>query len=192
VKIHDIKIGKRWRDDYGDLEGLADSIKRHGLLSPITVSPSGELLAGGRRLKAAQLAGLSEIPTWTVECLTEGDQRLVELEENIQRKDLTWQEEISLKAEIDRLLKLKDPKHTQKSTATHFFGETPANFSRDLELAKAVSVFDELKQCDNKHQAARLYKKLKEDGAWALTLSNWKCSRKASFNQISYDQPHRV
>jgi N6-adenosine-specific RNA methylase IME4 len=52
----DIKVGDRHRKDYGDLEALARSInERGGLIHPIAVTPTKELIAGERRLKAWQL-----------------------------------------------------------------------------------------------------------------------------------------
>src|SRR5260370_358335 len=51
-----IKVGDRHRKDYGDLEALARSInERGGLIHPIAVTPTKELIAGERRLKAWQL-----------------------------------------------------------------------------------------------------------------------------------------
>ena len=51
--------------DSEELESLADSIRRHGILQPLTVRRSGEgweLVAGERRLRAAQMAGLETVP----------------------------------------------------------------------------------------------------------------------------------
>ncbi|MBQ1198294.1 MAG: ParB N-terminal domain-containing protein, partial [Spirochaetaceae bacterium] len=52
VLIKDIKIKKRVRKDLGDLELLKDSIKRYGLMNPITINSQYELVAGHRRLEA--------------------------------------------------------------------------------------------------------------------------------------------
>lgn len=51
------------------LQGLADSIKEHGVVQPVIVRPKDgtfELIAGERRLRAAQLAGLRKSPLWSV------------------------------------------------------------------------------------------------------------------------------
>ena len=79
---------KQFDDD--ELMQLAESIKEHGVLQPLVVRASGEtfqLIAGERRLKAAQLAGLAEVPVHFVEF---DDQQVFEaaLAENIQRSDL--------------------------------------------------------------------------------------------------------
>jgi len=59
IEISKIKIGKRIRQDMGDINGLAESIKVYGLLSPILVRRINEnhykLLAGHRRLEATKL-----------------------------------------------------------------------------------------------------------------------------------------
>jgi ParB family chromosome partitioning protein len=77
------------------LAGLADSIRRHGLLQPLVVRRVGlgyELVAGERRLRAARRAGLASVPVVVRE--TEPDERLeLALIENVQREDLTPLEE---------------------------------------------------------------------------------------------------
>jgi len=72
------------------LEGLAASIKRHGVLQPIIVSPLNNkyvLVAGERRWRAAQLAGLKDVPA-IVRKREELEQLEVALIENVQREDL--------------------------------------------------------------------------------------------------------
>jgi ParB family transcriptional regulator, chromosome partitioning protein len=64
--IDDIKVGKRHRQDLGDIEALANSIAATGLLHPITVDATGNLLAGARRLAACKQLGWSEIPVRVV------------------------------------------------------------------------------------------------------------------------------
>jgi len=79
---------KRFDDD--ELQQLADSIRNHGVLQPLVVREHGDkyqLIAGERRLRASQLAGLGEVP---VHVLKLDDQQVYEaaLVENIQRSDL--------------------------------------------------------------------------------------------------------
>jgi ParB family chromosome partitioning protein len=73
------------------LEDLAASLKVHGVLQPIMVRPRGgnrfELVAGERRYRAAQIAGLSQIPA-VVRSFTDEESLTVALIENIQREDL--------------------------------------------------------------------------------------------------------
>lgn len=81
--------------DEGSLEGLADSIRTHGIVQPLLVRRQGdryELIAGERRWRAARLAGLSKVPVVVKEV---PDQDLLEIAliENIQRENLNPIEE---------------------------------------------------------------------------------------------------
>lgn len=89
MKLDDIHIGSRLRIEYGDLEGLAESIKKYGLIHPIVVDSNNNLVAGGRRYFAVVRLGESEIETRMIGDLSETELRMLELEENIRRKDLT-------------------------------------------------------------------------------------------------------
>ena len=74
---------------------LAQSIRRHGVLQPLSVRriESGyQLIAGERRLKAAQLAGLTEVPCLVMR-LSDRESGMVALIENLQRQDLDFIEE---------------------------------------------------------------------------------------------------
>ena len=78
--------------DPTELEGLAASIREHGLLQPVVVSPlkSGDgyrLIAGQRRLDAARLAGLDAVPA-IVRQVNEQQRLELALIENLQREDL--------------------------------------------------------------------------------------------------------
>ncbi|MHB1418487.1 MAG: ParB/RepB/Spo0J family partition protein [Bacillota bacterium] len=89
LKISEIVIGERRREDMGDIQGLAESIKQYGLLHPIVVSEDKKLVAGGRRLEACKLLGWEEIPATFLGELSDKQLREIELEENLRRKDLT-------------------------------------------------------------------------------------------------------
>lgn len=78
------------------LQELAASLKSHGLLQPLVVTP-GEggyiLIAGERRWRAAQLAGLTRVPAVVHQANTDGERLALALIENLQREDLTPIEE---------------------------------------------------------------------------------------------------
>ena len=77
------------------LEELADSIRQHGILQPLSVRRVGtayELIAGERRLRAAQMAGLTEIPCIIMQ-MDEKESGLAAMIENLQRQDLDFVEE---------------------------------------------------------------------------------------------------
>ena len=77
------------------LQDLAESIRQHGILQPLSVRRSGtgyELIAGERRLRAAQIAGLGEIPC-IVMTMDDKESGLAAMVENLQRQDLDFIEE---------------------------------------------------------------------------------------------------
>ena len=81
--------------DGESLTELSESIKSYGILNPLTVRLRGgryELVAGERRLRAAKLAGLTEVPCLLVDVNME-DASLLALVENLQRQDLDFIEE---------------------------------------------------------------------------------------------------
>jgi len=80
----------RQRMDQGELEALASSIREHGVLQPILVTETidgYQLVAGERRLRASQMAGLERIPA-VIRQLADRDQLELALVENLQREDL--------------------------------------------------------------------------------------------------------
>ncbi|MDB5306345.1 MAG: parB 2 [Gemmataceae bacterium] len=90
AKIQNNPYQPRKRFDEDELKGLTDSVRMHGVLQPLVVRQVGEtyqLIAGERRLRAAQGAGLAEVP---VHLVAFDDQQVFEaaLVENIQRTDL--------------------------------------------------------------------------------------------------------
>ena len=77
------------------LAELSESIRQHGLLQPLTVRRSGsgyELIAGERRLRAAQMAGLTEIPCIIMQ-MDDRESGMAAMIENLQRQDLDFIEE---------------------------------------------------------------------------------------------------
>ena len=98
VDVNQIVAGPmqpRTHFDEGSLEGLADSIRTHGIVQPLLVRRHGdrfELIAGERRWRAARLAGLSKVPV-IVKDVPDKDLLEIALIENIQREDLNPIEE---------------------------------------------------------------------------------------------------
>ena len=106
VLIKDIKIKKRVRKDLGDLEMLKDSLKRFGLMNPITINSQNELVAGHRRLEAAKALGWISIDAVQVDTKDKLLLLELELEENVQRKPFTDDE---LYDGYEALEKLRNP-----------------------------------------------------------------------------------
>ena len=103
LKLTDIKVNERLREDLGDVEQLAISIRDQGLIQPIVVDADNNLIAGGRRFTAFSMladglvesedpAAYHSIPCYRREELSESRRRMLEIEENVRRKNMTWQE----------------------------------------------------------------------------------------------------
>jgi ParB family chromosome partitioning protein len=133
---------KQPRYDFDEqlLNELANSIKLHDIIQPITVSklPSGNyrLVAGERRFRAAKIAGLKDIPAYIRQ--TDDDQLLeLALLENLQREDLNAIEiALSYKRMMDEL------NYTQEQVAERMGKErsTVANYIRLLKLPPDIQV----------------------------------------------------
>ncbi len=92
VRLEQIKIKKRLREDIGNLGKLKDSMRKHGLINPITINRKFELLAGYRRLQAARELGWHEIEANTVGARTRKEKFEIEVDENLERKGFTPRE----------------------------------------------------------------------------------------------------
>ena len=127
--------------DEAALNELADSIRSQGVLSPLLVRPKGpqsfEVVAGARRYRAAQLAGLESIPARIIE-LTDAQATEASIVENLQRLDIHPLEEATAYA---RLLALDDPKYSIEQISAKC-GKSPAFITsrlRLMDLAPAVT-----------------------------------------------------
>lgn len=91
--VTNIYVGDRFREELGDIDALAESIKTHGLLHPLVLTVDEEqrytLVAGFRRLNAVKQLGWECVPYTLLEALTVREVREIELQENIRRKDFT-------------------------------------------------------------------------------------------------------
>lgn len=103
VNIEEITVKRRIRKDLGDLEPLKDSLRRYGLLNPITLNSKKELVAGERRLQAAKAIGWSAIQANIVDKAEEALLLEMELEENNQRKPFSNEELLEGYRRLDRL-----------------------------------------------------------------------------------------
>ena len=140
VPIEDILPGQlqpRQNFPRESLEELRDSIARHGILQPLIVRPKGEyfeLIAGERRLRAAKMAGLFEVPCIIMDVDLERS-GMIALIENIQRRDLDFLEEAE---GIERLIKLFGLSQEAAARALGKSQSAVANKLRILKLDGAV------------------------------------------------------
>ena len=104
VEIDSIVIRKRIRDSAGDLSPLMESLRTHGQLCPILINRRSVLIAGGRRLESARRLGWKRINAIVVDRDSERETLELELEENVQRKELRPEE---LREAVERLQRLQ-------------------------------------------------------------------------------------
>lgn len=133
VAIEHVVVQDRFRKDFGDLDGLAASIKELGLLQPIGIDAGYRLVFGERRLRACKLLGHTEIKVRFVnlDSLLKG-----ELAENEFRKDFTYSERVAIGAAIEAELKGRLGVN-QHSEGKENFPDPPQGQTRDL-VAKAT------------------------------------------------------
>jgi ParB family transcriptional regulator, chromosome partitioning protein len=120
------------------LQELAGSIRESGVVSPVVVrskSPGYELLAGERRWRAAQLAGLHEIPAIVRDDLSDAEALVVGLIENLQRESLTPMETAAGLRQLSELFSLT---HEQMGDRIGKSREYVTNYLRLLNLAAPV------------------------------------------------------
>jgi ParB family chromosome partitioning protein len=103
IALDDIKVRRRVRQSTPEIEALMDSIRRYGLLNPITVNSKYVLIAGHRRLEAARRLGWRTINAIVVETTDKISELEIEIEENTQRSDFTDQELMAAYARLERM-----------------------------------------------------------------------------------------
>lgn len=98
IKVADIIVERnaRQRSEIGDVTDLAESIKKLGLINPIIITTTGsihKLVAGERRLEAHKLLGWDTIEATSRADLSPTQLYLLELDENIKRQDISWEDQ---------------------------------------------------------------------------------------------------
>lgn len=92
VDISKIIVGDRIRKDFGDIQELAEDIKKNGLINPPTINKGYVLLAGERRLKACKSLGWTQIEVHMLDTKDESHDLDVEMSENNMRRNFTGSE----------------------------------------------------------------------------------------------------
>lgn len=146
-----------------DAEGLAelaDSIRQYGVLQPATVRVKGkdfELVAGERRLRAAKLAGLRELPCLVAQ-VGEEDSALLALMENLQRRDLNYLEEAAAIRQLILRWGLSQEEAARK------LGKSQSAVANKLRLLRLPdSVVNLLRQGDLSERHARALLRLTDE-----------------------------
>jgi ParB/RepB/Spo0J family partition protein len=179
ISIQDVNPYNRMRTEFGDIPGLAKSIKENGLLHPMRISKvngSYIVIVGERRLKALTLLGVKELVhnehfLWfdSTDALL---QKSAELEENLRRQNLTWQEEVLGKQQLLEIMQAKYgeakqgrqgkavekglvPRGFSAATLASMLGESPAKISGDLKMAETLKLAPMLAEAPTKESARR-------------------------------------
>ncbi len=176
------------------IEELARSVREHGIVQPLVVSRAGDsryrLIAGERRLRAAERAGLQTIPAVVKELTKEGDALQIALIENIQREDLNpieealayrrLAEEFQLRQEdiaaavgkdrasvanFVRLLRLPEEVRTEVASGRLSMGHARALLSLSDESDQRRIARDVIARNLSVRETESLVKKIVEDGA---------------------------
>ena len=143
------------------LEELASSIKSQGIVQPLAVRPvasnSGtearyEIIAGERRWRAAQIAGLKSVPV-VIKSIPDSDAIAMALIENIQRENLNPFEEALA---LNRLIKEFDITHQEAADAVGRSRSSVSNILRLLELPETIADFVKSRKIEMGHARALL------------------------------------
>ncbi|MCS0582966.1 ParB/RepB/Spo0J family partition protein [Massilia pinisoli] len=186
LPVGQIQAGKyqpRTRMDDGSLAELASSIKSQGIMQPVLVRPIDgasngvryEIIAGERRFRAAQLAGLDEIPVLVRE-VDDQNAAAMALIENIQREDLNPLEEAQ---GIARLISEFSFTHEQAAQAVGRSRSAVSNLLRLVNLAQPVQTMLMAGDIDMGHARALLA----VDAASQIALANQVISKRLSVRE---------
>ena len=169
----------RTRMDEGSLFELAESIKAQGVMQPVLVRPIGagryEIIAGERRMRAARLAGLDEVPV-LVKDVPDESAAAMALIENIQREDLNPLEEAQ---GLRRLTEEFGLTHEQAAQAVGRSRSTASNLLRLLQLTEPVQQMLMAGDLDMGHARALL----PLDGAQQILAAGEIVARKLSVRE---------
>jgi len=172
IRIDDVIIGDRFRQDLGDVEELAQSIADVGLLHPIVITPDNRLIAGRRRIEAYRSLGLVDIASTVVDLQ---DIARGEFAENEIRKDFTWSERCAI---ADALEPVEREAAKERETASrNRAGNLPTPKGQTLDkvavavgtsrhtLEKAREIYDSgdeslISEMDETGKVAGIYKRL--------------------------------
>ena len=182
LPVTSLQAGKyqpRTRMDEGALNELAASIKAQGIMQPVLVRPVGsgryEIIAGERRFRAAQLAGLDAIPV-LVRDVDDQAAAAMALIENIHREDLNPLEEAQ---GIQRLIGDFNFTHEQAATAVGRSRSAVSNLLRLMNLAAPVQTMLMAGDIDMGHARALLA----VDAASQITLANQVVAKRLSVRE---------
>ena len=131
--VESIQVGRRHRAELGDIDELATSIDRDGLLQPITITPDGVLVCGARRLAAIKQLGWRKVNVWVRSGISDRlGHLLAEQDDNVLHKPLTQTEAAALFRELKTLM---HEDAARRKAATQFSSENQPGSDGPANLA---------------------------------------------------------
>ena len=148
--------------DPAALDELAESIRQHGILQPLSVRRRGggyELIAGERRLRAAELAGVTDIPC-IVMSMDDRESGMAALVENLQRQDLDFIEEAQgIRCLLDRF-------DMSQEQAARLLGKSQSSVANKLRLLRhSPAVLEALRSAGLTERHARALLRLPDEAS---------------------------
>lgn len=171
IAIKAITIGPRQRKEYHNIEAMSASLARFGLIHPIVIDQNNNLIAGGRRLAGAVNLGWTEVEYTTREALDDISRKELELEENLQRSNITWVEEVRAIRDIHEIRKARhgDEGSNRTGGSVYTIQDTAEELERskasavtDIQLARALDEFPDIADEATKAAAWKKYQRSKE------------------------------
>lgn len=176
LDIVKIKVGDRIREDFGNIDKLAENIKEHGLINPITVTPQYELIAGERRLRALKKLGYKQVEV-NVIAVEDAEQQLrLEISENTARKNFTPEEILIYGRQLERIESAKANERKVAGKGIDHKDGRPEGQARDI-VASNFGI------------SGRQYERMKEVDANKDSFSpedyeNWKNGEKSTNSML--------
>jgi ParB family chromosome partitioning protein len=176
LSIDQVVVGDRVRKDFGNLDELCDSIRAVGLIQPIVLTRDYALIAGERRLRALRKIGVTTLPHGKLFVFNDEVDELkvkaMEIEENVKRKELSWQEAVTAKRRLLQIMqqihgvaRSGQPSRSESLGITSggfginklaaLLGESGAQTSKDIELAELIEAVPMLAKAETKEAARR-------------------------------------
>lgn len=143
VPLHSIKIDRAGRQrqdlDPKHIDDLAASIRERGLIHPPVIKRDGTLIAGECRVTALRQLGWDQCPVQFVDDLSDYELRAIELEENLKRQDISWQDQVRAVEAYHQLRKEQDPNWAIEDTG-EAIGISKTNTHRLLQVADEIKI----------------------------------------------------
>uniref|UniRef100_A0A6M3KA52 Putative methyltransferase n=3 Tax=viral metagenome TaxID=1070528 RepID=A0A6M3KA52_9ZZZZ len=163
-------------------DALAESLRLIGQIQPIVVDNDLTLICGWRRVQAAKMLGWADIEAVQREDVDEWQRKVMEFEENYQREDLSYEDEVNAVANLHELYQQKHGKALDGVGGAHkkgwnvamtaqLLGSAVGKVSQDMQLARAIKQNPALGKFKTKAQAVGALKRQQELVARTLMAS---------------------